>query len=292
MTEIQKPLSFDLLSDLHIDRWPAESALDYSNGKNSDVAIVAGDVSNDPQVTLDELKRIAQVYKTVLFIDGNNEFKRALLAEKNFNLDATEDELRLGIADIPNVHYLNDCTFIRDGVAIIGRNGHWDFKGYEPAVSEEEGRQWLASWLKTDTQTMEVFARQAHRDFEALRDQVIELNKNPNVHTIIVVTHTVPTGKLLNAPPPHLALACNATQGNSEMEKLKDHDSGNKIKYWLFGHQHDFRDVWIDGTRFIAHPRGTPAEELHSTYTSRRIKPSASLPPSTAPMLSLKRPKA
>lgn len=254
-------LSVDFMSDLHVDMYKGET-FDYARHKKNNIAIVAGDVTSDAAHTVEELKKIAAVYETVLFIDGNHESKRAIRKDRNFNLQDTEDELRLGIAGIPNVAYMKDSVFIKDGVAIIGRNGHWDYR-MSAELTREQAIAKHAQNMHTDVQTLTgAFARQADQDFEDLRDLVITLNKNPDVHTIVVVTHTVPRAEVLSMWPGMTPEALThykesaSVMGNTRMGELKAHDPQGKLKYWLFGHQHDAKQAAIDGVQYVAHPRG------------------------------------
>jgi len=248
-----KELSADFMSDLHVDKWHGE-AYDYAAHKKSDIAIVAGDVADGSAATLAELKRIAAVYKTVLFVDGNHEFRKAEMAY-NFDFDAVEEELREGIAGIPNVTYLRDKPFVKDGVAIIGRNGHWDYK-IVPGIAEKDAVNDAAKQFKSTFNEAASFSKLARRDYYALRKQVIAFNKDPSIHTIVVVTHTVPRKELLGTSgmfPPSFWLSRG---GASIMRHLQQYDTHNKMKFWLFGHSHEQIKQTIDGVLYRENPRG------------------------------------
>ncbi len=249
----------DLHAELHADR------LDYAALKKSDIAIVAGDLGPDPATSLAELRQIAAAYKTVLFVDGNHEFRKGLPDYVyNFNFDAVEEKLRQGIAQIPNVVYLRDKPFVKDGVAVIGRNGHWDYKMVKGYPRRRAIRE-CARILETDFNNAASFSKLARRDYYALRDQIIKFNRDPSIHTIVVVTHTVPRSELLKDAPP----ARQAIKGSSQMRHLLQYDAGKKIKFWLFGHQHDSRKQEIDGVLYHENPRG------HNRDTAKGYKPSA-----------------
>jgi predicted phosphodiesterase len=247
-------LSADFMSDLHVDKWDGET-YDYAAHKKSDIAIVAGDVADGSAAALAELKRIAAVYKTVLFVDGNHEFRKA---EKAYNFDfaAVEKELRDGIAGIPNVTYLRDKPFVKDGVAIIGRNGHWDYK-IADGITEKDAIDDAAKEFKSTFNEAASFSKLARRDYYALREQVISLNKDPSIHTIVVVTHTVPRQELLNRT---YSLNWLSRGGASVMRRLQPYDTHNKIKFWLFGHSHEQIQQSIDGVFYRENPRGKKKE--------------------------------
>ena len=77
-------LSIDIVSDLHIDQWDntieskhphgirAYKPYDF-NDSHSDILVIAGDVSDDLDITLNFIDKISSKYKYVLFVDGNHE---------------------------------------------------------------------------------------------------------------------------------------------------------------------------------------------------------------------------
>lgn len=122
-------MKFDLVSDLHDDHWD-QGRLDWAALKIADGAIVAGDISDDPEETVAELARMAQVYKTVLFVDDNHEHQRSFP-----DIDSPVELLSERLKAIPNVHYLTDGPWVGDGVGVVGRNGWWDYRIAEPRVA-------------------------------------------------------------------------------------------------------------------------------------------------------------
>ena len=248
------PFSVDFLSDIHSEWWNG-AVFDYAAHKKNDIAIVDGDLRTNTDESIEELKKIAAIYKTVLFVDGNHEFRVGTPGyEYNFDFDGVEKKLRDGIATIPNVVYLRDQPFVKDGVAIIGRNGHWDYKiveGLPENEAIEEGR----GILKTDFNSAASFSKLARRDYYALRDLVIKFNQDPSIHTIVVVTHTVPRVELLNFSD-KASLAKQAQMGSSLMRHLPRYDANKKIKFWLFGHQHAPKNQEINGVLYHENPRG------------------------------------
>jgi predicted phosphodiesterase len=259
-----KQLSADFMSDLHVDKWDGE-IYDYAAHKKSDIAIVAGDVADSRAVTIAELKRIAAVYKTVLFVDGNHEFRKAERVY-DFDFDTVEKELREGIAGIPNVTYLRDKPFVKDGVAIIGRNGHWDYK-IADGITEKNAINDAAQKFKSTFNEAASFSKLARRDYYALRDQVIALNRDPSVHTIVVVTHTIPRRELLNKS---YNLNWLSRGGNSAMRQLQQFDKHNKIKFWIYGHSHEQIKQNIDGILYRQNPRGK-INELKNIFKAEKI---------------------
>ncbi len=257
--------SVDFMSDLHADLH--DSPLDYAALKKNDIAVVAGDVASDPATCLAELKKIAAVYETVLFVDGNHEFRSGKKGFRyNFDFAAVEETLREGIEQMPNVVYLRDKPFVKDGVAIIGRNGHWDYrilKGYPWRQAVREG----LGLLGADFNKAASFSKMARRDYYALRDHILQFNGDPSIHTIVVVTHTVPRAELIDFKADSRK-AKHAQKGSWLMRNLLRHDMGKKVKFWLFGHQHAAKTQQIDGVLYHENPRG------HDVQAARTYRPS------------------
>lgn len=233
---------------------------------------------------------MAAFWRKIMFVEGNNEYRDAFLTDGNFNIADNEGQIRLLLSGIPNVVYLQDQPYIENGVAFIGRYGHWDHRA-DPRLTQEEGIQEQAKVFcsimnKTDIHKPEIrdqlkkqgasptspfltgeqavaaarcIVRQAHEDFEGLRDEVISLNKNEAVHTIVLVTHTLPSAHLLSSPAGTTPWR-NSIMANTELETLKQHDENDKLRHWVFGHQHKPVQKNEAGVLYVANPLGNPGE--------------------------------
>jgi hypothetical protein len=69
-------LSFDLISDLHVETWP--EPFDWTGMATSVIAVVAGDVSRDRTILVQTLEHLSGCYKAVIFVDGNDEHQMDL----------------------------------------------------------------------------------------------------------------------------------------------------------------------------------------------------------------------
>lgn len=249
----QKPLKVDLVSDLHVERW--EKPLDWAALKKNDIIIVAGDVADTIEDTVKELERIAAVYKTVLFIDGNHEYSEELY-KKDGDITQFDDNFRVAISHLPNVYFLKDGPVTIGGTAIIGRNGHWDYKALEGA-SIEDAQAAIMDKIRLPLSDATIFSDQAAKDVADLKQMVKDLNADPDIHTIFVVTHTLP-GKDLMPDRVKGAPAVFSNLGNSELADVLKEDTGGKIKNWVFGHWHGYHSASLNGVEYNCHPRGTP----------------------------------
>ena len=78
-------LELDLVSDLHIDQWDSKLPNLYPCGEiktfplswdivnHSKILVVAGDISDKLDLSLEYLDKISKNYEKVLFVDGNHE---------------------------------------------------------------------------------------------------------------------------------------------------------------------------------------------------------------------------
>ncbi len=251
-------VTFDFISDLHHEWWDEE--YDYAAHKTPgvDMVIVGGDLATDTAESLVELEKIAKVYKKVLFICGNHEFRQGKAKDYlyNFDFDAVEKTLRDGIAKMPNVTYLVDGPFIVDGVAFVGRNAHWNYKLFADKVEHEKTLEAAATSFKSTVDQAARFNSIAKRDYHTLRHDISKLSADPNIREIVVVTHTVPHRDLINLSD-KFAWEHQNRMGSSYIKRVLHGDEAGKIKLWLFGHQHDSgKDVTINGVRFHANARG------------------------------------
>lgn len=248
-----EPFKFDLVSDLHVEYW--EKPMDWEALRTNDIVIVAGDVADTLAETRKELERLSKAYKTVLYIDGNHEFCEKLFHGGEDAADF-DDRVRLAIADLPNVHFLKDGVFVVNGTAIIGRNGHWDYKALD-GVSAEEGETAVMDKLGISAEDAAVFSKQAKQDVDDLKALVRQLSSDPEIHSILVVTHTMPSKDLLPKNLPNMP-AFFSNLANSEMTEVLKEDVNGKISTWVYGHWHRAQDETVNGIHYVSHPRGTP----------------------------------
>lgn len=277
MSDSPKPFKFDLVSDLHVEYWP--KPVDWDALRVNDVVIVAGDVADTLEETKKELERLSKAYKTVIYIDGNHEFCEKLYRGGEDTGDF-DQRVREAIADLPNVHFLKDGPIIINGTAIVGRNGHWDYKALD-GVTVEQGIDAVVEKLHITRENAAIFSRQARQDVDDLKELVRDLNKNPEVHNILVVTHTMPSKELVPKNMPNLP-AFFTNLANSEMKEVLDEDVNKKITTWVFGHWHRPEEQTVDGVHYISHPRGTPNKkkpEYKPLSVEVGPKPDEAMPP-------------
>ena len=116
-------LTFDLISDLHVDTWLEE--FDWTGRATSPHALVLGDVAQDRDLLVHALTNLAQCYQAVFYVDGNTEHKNFMNDLGTSYVDLTEK-----LNSIKNLVYLQDNVVVIDGVAILGTNGWWGYDSF------------------------------------------------------------------------------------------------------------------------------------------------------------------
>lgn len=258
-------VSFDLISDLHVDTWP--EPFDWTGMATSVLCVVAGDISRDREVVYKTLEHLGQCYKAVIYIDGNDEHRWTL-----DQFDTSYQELADRIAQIPNVVYLQDNVVVIDGVGFVGTNGWWTYD-FDNDETYDASKQWFADQYKVDLHTTYAIEQMALKDARYLLKSVKRLQTHQDVKQLVVVTHTPPSIELLSHDVDLEGTHMLNCSGNSHLMKTFIEDTELKIHTWCFGHYHNDVDKEIHGVRFVNNCRGrggTPWSK--SVYHPKRIK--------------------
>lgn len=258
-------IAFDLISDLHVETW--SEPFDWSGQATAPFAIVAGDVCRDPQLLKQVMTNIAENYRAVFYIDGNDEHR--------YNLENVNDnypEMIASLQEIPDLVFCQENVVIMDGVAVIGANGWWDY-GFDPNIEIDQSVQWCADRYKISQSAAVHITGLAHTDAIYLQNTVKKLQTYSEVEKIVVVTHTVPKIDLVNHDIELMGTHRINTTGCSVITSCLDVDLEKKIHTWCFGHYHHDVDRMIDGIRYVSNPRGRGGTPwCKQFYYPRRIE--------------------
>jgi UDP-2,3-diacylglucosamine pyrophosphatase LpxH len=238
-------LSFDLISDLHLDDQP----FDCAGLPTSPICIVAGDVSEDHNITIEFLTHLSKCYQQVLYIDGNSEHKHNLL-----DLELSQLTLKHSISKLKRVQYLYDDVVVINGIAFIGTNGWWAFD-FDSQTDANLVAQWYQSAMSVICDP-EQMVLQSINDAAYLAHTVEKLQTHPEVRQIVVVSHTVPNPKLIEHDIELNGSYKFNVMGNRLLEAVRIVDTESKISTWCFGHYHGAVDQVIDGIRYVNNCRG------------------------------------
>jgi len=265
--EYKKNLSFDICSDLHIDKWDSEKIQDYFRFKKSKnkILVVAGDVSSDLDLTIKYLNDISIFYDKILFVDGNHEHTKC------FPSILSRDDIYNKIKSIKNdkIIYLPKQHYLLDDTLFIGYNCWWDFDNSN-RESIEEGRKYLLKrWnnMNIVNQFIENVIFKSNEEHKLLLSNLEYYKENNKINKIIIVTHTVPLKEFAIGEDDEI-LTRSLLQTNSRI--LVD-GRYKKIDKWIFGHTHTQNECRKDGIHYICHPRGTPTDFNRINYDLKTI---------------------
>lgn len=254
-------MKFDLMSDLHVDLSPSYK-LDYGSMATSRIAVVAGDVANDPDTAVFELEKIAAHYDKVLYVDGNHEHYDNQSESKNRANrmpPQTYALLRSAFESHPNIVYLDQGrnAYLIDGTAFIGANGWYDFNHQAPA--ERCIQTWYEKmndsyWANIDHEWV---WNESVKHSSNLAATVAAMNQNPNVREIVLITHTIPHEKGIYQHPSNITW--NLLNGCYLNSRSKQAHFG-KVTTHCFGHTHKRQQFNVGGVEFVCNPRGYQGE--------------------------------
>lgn len=249
-------MQFDVVSDLHVEHW-TEFPYDWKRHKQSDNVIIAGDVADDLQTTVDQLKKACDVYDRVVYISGNHE-----ATQYYHNLFLVGPLISHMMQGCPNFFNLDMEDVVLGNLAIIGKTGWWDFRIGEPDIPFNLSKSHFdTAWCALNhTSVVNNILNAAHSNYCKLRDSVDTHQRAGR--DICLVTHTVPHKKLLSIDYPTDALA-SSYYGNSLIMSLIQEPA---VKYAIFGHSHDQSVCVLDNTVCVNNARGRPHDYNRKVY--------------------------
>jgi predicted phosphohydrolase len=257
-------VSFDLISDLHVETWP--EPFDWTGMATSIICVVAGDISRDRELVYSTLEHLGQCYKAVIYIDGNDEHRYSLS-----NLQQSVQEHKERVKQIPNVIYLLDNVVVIDGLGFVGVNGWWTFD-FDNAQSYDQSKEWFVNHYKVDKQAVDQIEAHAFTDVQYLSKSIKRLQTHQDVSKLVVVTHTVPDPELVEHDIDLEGTHRLNCLGNNHILKSFIEDTENKIETWCFGHYHGDIDKSVNGVRFVNNCRGRANTDwCKSVYNPKKI---------------------
>jgi hypothetical protein len=226
-------VTFDYVSDLHIDYWDKKYTKTVQKHQpmkwynNSDILIIAGDISNDLKLSIDYIiKEIKPHYKKVLFIDGNREHYDSYPIVKDINLKLPK-----------NIHYLPKEDIRINNTIFIGICGWWNY-------SQSKNIEHKSIY------------KCANKEFNIIVDKLNKYEKDEKIKEIVMVTHTVPLPRFVRHKD---------TDFNNNFIKINV-GRYKKIKRWVFGHVHHKYFLKGCGIAYMCNPRGRPNDFNQGNY--------------------------
>ncbi len=241
-------MKIGILSDLHVDLEPGFSGkilqglVSAVQDHKVDTMIIAGDVANDYNITLNFLKKFEQEARVrCLFVPGNHD----VWNEKHPEMTAWEtyEAMQSFTGNLANGPVALPGDWI-----VIGDLGWYDYSFGSPDYSvadfdrmQIKGRLWQdkvkAIWGKS---TIDM-----HRHFFRKIEKQLEANQHKN---IILITHVLPIIEFTVQPPNRIWRYLNAFLGSRQYGEMATKFS---VKYSICGHVHYRRQINHHPTTFI-----------------------------------------
>ena len=269
---------YDIVSDLHIDQWNPSIGSKHPCGvvknfpmnfekKNPDsnILVVAGDISDNLDVSLSYLDQISVYYDKVLFVDGNHEHVHNY--PYLFSSEYIYDKLKKLNND--KLIYLAKNHYVHKDTVFLGVCGWWDYLD-DDEESKQESLDYFKEWIPEFTKNQnQIFINsvlsKSIEEMEYLHKWINVYENNPSIKKIVVVTHTIPHPRFCEDT--HMREGCN-----SKFFKFFDHKKYSKLSTWIFGHTHtQYRDQ-VDDVNIICNPRGRPEDFNRENYTIAQSK--------------------
>jgi predicted phosphodiesterase len=258
-------MKFDLVSDLHIDFWGEQFHTDWLKDQHCDTLVVAGDVSDNVEMTCEFVDTVlCNAYGRVLIVDGNHEHQPQFP-----NLEDSIRNWEICIAQT-SANYLGFGAVDIDGVRFIGINGWWSFDFGEPNIAEHTSRNALINRTSWGEDTYLKQKAQGLHDAVFLKEQMADAQKQDC--PVVVVTHSLPHPSCIswNVYPENNHFV--GLYGNTNYEWTFEKDTRNLMKYWLFGHNHDHKNIPYGDASLISNPRGRPKDWNREQYSPLQLE--------------------
>ena len=253
-----------ILSDLHVDQNNAglqttvqDALVQVARERESDLLIVAGDISSDYGQTLDVLREIeAKAGVPCLFVPGNHD----LWNIRHPDMDAWTIYEALQRYE----HNLSAAPYVIDDEwVVIGDAGWYDFSFGDAEFQEEEfldmrrgKRLWkdktYVKWNQPPPEVSRFFRDKIKKQLEQYKDR-----------NIILVTHVVPDDRF-TVPAAYKDWSYfNAFLGSRSYGDLIREYEGS-IRCAVFGHAHFRKQESLGDTELICNCLGNRREWRHS----------------------------
>ena len=255
-------MRIDIISDLHEDFWNSKVPSSLYSDKttdlplnlipspNTDILIVAGNISADLHISLKFLENCKRGYKYVLFVDGDKEHHAKL---PNM-YSPSSIVMELNKSNLNNIYYLPIQPFLYDDIAFVGVSGWWNFSESIPIQFENTNLS-----TEDNNKLVRNIIKSASLDYKHLDHVLSQIELDTRIKTVIVVTHTPPHSECVDD---NISLNLNAL-----MRPLVS-GAYSKLKYWIFGHVKNQISLTINNIQFISNPRGYDRKEYQAINIS------------------------
>lgn len=241
------------ISDIHLKQREALDLMKPDRFPDADVCVIAGDICNRYNLSLNWAAKVIRPRMPVVFVMGNHEFYSASLqnAQKNARMLAKS----LGIT------FLDDNEAVIGGVRFLGSTLWTDFAlfvGNDSPISIERAmaiaRVSMADYGETTVLDYDRFRQMQPQDTLMMHQKSLAFLEaafaEGSVLPTVVVTHHGP-----HRGSVHARYATDDVTP-AFVSDLSDQIARWRPLAWIHGHVHSCFDYVVGGTRIVCNPRG------------------------------------
>ena len=197
------------------------------------------------------LKEECSKYREVIYVAGNHEYYH-----NTYN--RVDDQLRAGLP--ANIHFLQNQSYVLDGVLFLGATLWTDMNGHDP-ITMNVVREYMNDYrtIKFLNETKNAWYRltpeitlSEHRKTMAWLKEQLDANRAGDQLPVVVVGHHAPS-KRSTKPEYQDDYHVNGAYSSHLDMFIEDYP---EIQVWTHGHTHDLFDYMVGQTRILCNPRG------------------------------------
>lgn len=248
------------ISDLHLEFYPHYLTL-WNDIKyhlpDADVLVLAGDIgipTGDAFIQYGQLLKMFKTrYSNIILVPGNHEYYQA----QNYNRELVLDNLKK-LCEQCRIILLNNSSIIINDVKFIGTT-LWSEMHPNAKIND------IGKVFPSVVEYNEEFLKCKNW----LKSELDETDKGDNEMRCVVITHHLPTSKLI-----HPTFEKYSELNTAFCTDVLDEMNLSKVDLWFCGHTHESsiyeHELNNHKTRFVVNPYGYPSE-LRDTYTTSDI---------------------
>jgi Predicted phosphohydrolases len=239
------------ISDLHLRQREALDLVKPDRFPEADVCVVAGDVCDRINLSVNWLGKVIRPRMPVVFVPGNHEFYSSTIADTRRNAKMLCRAL--------DVTLLDDSEAFIGGVRFAGGTLWTDFRlngstDAEIAASMKVSRVSMADYGETRVLDFDTYRQMKPEDTEQLHGETRgfferAFEGQPHTPTVVVTHHAPHRGSIHEKYAADPVTAAFVSDMASDIARWKP-------LAWIHGHVHSSFDYLAHETRIVCNPKG------------------------------------
>lgn len=268
---LNKTISYDVISDIHLDFWVRYDSNQKKLERNIDqfiasilpenpssVLVIAGDMGHYNKQNIIFIKKLKEIYAHILIVPGNHDYYLISSKQKyKYKLDSMNrwNEMKEMYLELEGVHVLEGDTITIEGTTFGGTGMWYDFS-FGMKTMNKSYTQIESDWhqIMNDATLIKGLPTNTFMMFDKERTRLEQILDDSDV----IITHVGPDwSKIPHEYQMDVSTSFYYFDGTPYFEKLEG-------KTWIFGHTHVRYDYMKDGCWFINASLGYPSESKAS----------------------------